>query len=166
MFVKGDKVVYPRHGVAVVEGLVELETFGERRTYVRLRPVNGNLMITVPVDNVEQVGVREVACREDAEAVFDLLRLDEGELPTLWSQRYKTNLTKLVSGDIHQGAEVVRDLSLREKRVGISSAERQMLAKARQILISELSCTFDSTEESAQTMLDGVLQGSGSTDSA
>jgi CarD family transcriptional regulator, regulator of rRNA transcription len=112
----------------------------------------------VPVDSAEQVGLRGVAPKKVAEAVFDVLRLEEGELPPLWNQRYKANLTKLTSGDIHQGAEVVRDLSLRGRRTSLSSAEREMLVKARQILISELSCSFASSEESAQARLDAVLE--------
>jgi len=149
--------VYPRHGVAVVEGVVEIVVLGERKTCLKVRLVHGNLTITVPVDSAEQVGLRGVARKRDAEAVFDVLRLDEGELPPLWNQRYKTNLSKLMTGDIHQGAEVVRDLSLRGRRTSLSSAERDMLFKARQILISELSCSFASTEESAEAMLDGAL---------
>ncbi len=78
-------------------------------------------------------------------------------MPLLWSQRYKMNLAKLVSGDIYQGAELVRDLSSREKGRGLSAAEKRMLAKARQILISELIFAFDSTEENAEAMLDEVL---------
>jgi CarD family transcriptional regulator, regulator of rRNA transcription len=151
-------VVYPRHGVAVVEGLVDMHVLGESRTYLKLRLVHGNLTITVPVDSAEQVGLRGVAPKKVAEAVFDVLRLEEGELPPLWNQRYKANLTKLTSGDIHQGAEVVRDLSLRGRRTSLSSAEREMLVKARQILISELSCSFASSEESAQARLDAVLE--------
>jgi CarD family transcriptional regulator, regulator of rRNA transcription len=143
--------------VVEVEDVLDLEVDGTRRTHVRVRPVNGNLTITVPLENVEMVGIRLIACREDAEAAFELLSLDEDEAPTLWTQRFKANLTKLASGDINLGAEIVRDLALREKRAGISSSERTMLAKARQILITELSFSFDATEESAQTMLDGAL---------
>jgi CarD family transcriptional regulator len=157
-FAKGDKVVYPRHGVAVVEGLVDIVVLGERRACLKLRLVHGNLTITVPVASAEQVGLRSVTRKHEAESVFAVLRLEEGELPPLWNQRYKTNLSKLMTGDIHQGAEVIRDLSLRGRRTSLSSAERDMLSKARQILISELSCSFASTEESVQAMLDGVLE--------
>ena len=160
MFCKGDRVVYPHYGAAVVEDLVELERFGEQRIYVKLRLPHG-LTIMVPVESTEQVGLRGVVSRGELDKVFDLLREDASWMPILWGQRYKANLAKLVSGDIYQVAEVVRNLSLRERGKALSSAERRMLAKAREILISELIFVVDSTEGSAEAMLDEVLQRSG-----
>jgi len=160
VFRKGDRVVYPHHGAAVVEDLVELERFGEQRIYVKLRLPHG-LTLMVPVESTEQVGLRGVVSRGELDKVFDLLREDASWMPILWGQRYKANLAKLISGDIYQVAEVVRNLSLRERGKALSSAERRMLAKAREILISELIFVVDSTEGSAEAMLDEVLQRSG-----
>jgi CarD family transcriptional regulator len=158
VFRKGDRVVYPHHGAAVVEDLVELERFGKRTTYVKLRPPHGSLTLLVPVDNTEQVGLRRVVSRDEVDKVFDLLREGAGWMPILWNQRYKANLAKLISGDIYQVAEVVRNLSLREIGKGLSGAEKRMLAKAREILISELTFAVGSTEENAEAMLDKVLE--------
>ena len=158
MFRKGDKVVHPRHGAAVVEDLVELERFGEQRVYVKLRLPHG-LTLMVPVESTEQVGLRGVVSRDELDEVFDLLRGDEGRTPVLWGKRYRANLAKLISGDIYHVAEVVRNLSLRERGKGLSSAEKRMLAKAREILISELTFVVGSTEENAEAMLDEVLGG-------
>jgi CarD family transcriptional regulator len=152
--------MYPHHGAAVIDDLVELELFGKRRTYFKLRPVRGNLTIMVPVDSTAQVGLRGVVPRDEVDKVFDLLREDAGWMPILWGQRYKANLAKLVSGDIYQVAEVVRNLSLKERGKGLSGGERRMLAEAREILISELTFAFDSTEEKTEVMLDEVLEGS------
>jgi len=154
----GDKVVHPRHGAAVVEDLVELERFGEQRVYVKLRLPHG-LTLMVPVESTEQVGLRGVVSRDELDEVFDLLRGDEGRTPVLWGKRYRANLAKLISGDIYHVAEVVRNLSLRERGKGLSSAEKRMLSKAREILISELTFVVGSTEENAEAMLDEVLGG-------
>jgi len=158
VFRKGDMVVYPHHGAAVVEDLVELEKFGKRRTYVKLRLPHGSLTLMIPVDSTEQVGLRGVVSRDEVDKVFDLLREDEGWMPILWGQRYKANLAKLTSGDIYHVAEVVRDLSARDRGRGLSGAEKRMLAKAREILISELTLVVGSTEENAEAMLDRVLE--------
>jgi CarD family transcriptional regulator len=158
LFRKGDKVVYPHHGAAVIEDLVERDMFGARKTYFKLRLAHGDLTLMVPVDNTEEVGLREVVSKREVKKVFDVLREDEQRQPTNWSRRYKTNLAKLSSGDIYQVAEVVRNLSVREKEKGLSAGEKHMLAKARQILVSELTFAFDSTEEKAEAMLDKVLE--------
>jgi len=114
----------------------------------------------VPVENIEQVGLRGVVSRDELEKVFHLLRGDEGSMPILWSRRYRANLAKLISGDIYHVAEVVRNLSLRDRGKGLSGVEKRMLAKAREILISELILVVDSTEGSAEAMLDEALGGS------
>lgn len=89
--------------------------------------------------------------------MFDLLGGDEGPDADPLGQRYRVNLAKLFSGDIYYVAEVVRDLSLRERGRGLSSAEKRILAKAREILISERAFVVGSTEENAEAMLDEVL---------
>ena len=87
MFGKGDKVVYPHHGAAVIEDLVEREVFGERRTYFKLRLAHGDLTLMVPIDNTEEVGLREVVSRREVKKVFDLLREEEALVATNWSRR-------------------------------------------------------------------------------
>jgi CarD family transcriptional regulator, regulator of rRNA transcription len=157
VFTKGDKVVYPHHGAAVIEDLVEREVFGETRTYFKLRLAHGDLTLMVPIENTREVGLREVISKREVKRVFDVLREEEEHMPTNWSRRYKTNLAKLSSGDIYQVAEVVRNLSSREKDKGLSAGEKHMLAKARQILISELALAEKTDEEQASTVLDEVL---------
>jgi CarD family transcriptional regulator len=80
-------------------------------------------------------------------------------MPTNWSRRFKNHVEKLKSGDIYQVAEVVRNLSLREADKGLSAGEKRMLARARQILVSELTFALNVEEETAELRLDDVLQG-------
>ena len=89
--------------------------------------------------------------------VFDVLRAPHVEEPTNWSRRYKANLEKLHSGDVMKVAEVVRDLWRRDKDRGLSAGEKRMLAKARQILVSELALAEHTNEDKAETLLDEVL---------
>ena len=85
------------------------------------------------------VGVRDVIDKKGVKQVFDVLRAEFVEEPTNWSRRYKANLEKLASGDVVKVSEVVRDLWRRDQDRGLSAGEKRMLAKARQILISELA---------------------------
>ena len=45
-------------------------------------------------------------------------------MPTNWSRRFKNHVEKLKSGDIYQVAEVVRNLTIREKDKGLSAGEK------------------------------------------
>jgi CarD family transcriptional regulator len=157
VFRKGDKVIYPHHGAAVIEDLTEREFLGEKKKYFVLRLAYGDLTLMVPVDNTDEVGLREVINDEEVEEVFAVLRKKEARMPTNWSRRFKNHVEKLKSGDIYQVAEVVRNLSIRDKDKGLSAGEKRMLTKARQILISELTFAIGVTEEEAEAKLDEAL---------
>ncbi|MGH9242788.1 MAG: CarD family transcriptional regulator [Acidimicrobiales bacterium] len=153
----GDKVVYPQHGAAIIERRETRFAFGEEKEYLVLRVPHGDLTLMVPTDNAEQVGLRDVINDEEVEEVFMVLRKKEARMPTNWSRRFKNHVEKLKSGDVYQVAEVVRNLSLREKEKGLSAGEKRMLAKARQILTSELSFALGVSEEQAEDKLDETL---------
>ena len=114
-------------------------------------------MIEVPAENCDLVGVRDVVGEEGVEKVFTVLRAEFVEEPANWSRRYKANLEKLQSGDVIKVAEVVRDLWRREQDRGLSTGEKRMLSKARQILVSELALAEKKEESEAEALLDEVL---------
>jgi CarD family transcriptional regulator len=153
----GDKVVYPHHGAAVVERREVKEAFGETKEYLVLRLAYGDLTLSVPVDNTEEVGLREVINDEEVEEVFAVLRRKDVRMPTNWSRRYKNHVEKLKSGDIYQVAEVVRNLSNRDKDKGLSAGEKRMLNRARVILVSELTFALGVDEAEAEKKLDEAL---------
>ena len=157
-FTVGETVVYPNHGAAVIEEIETRTIKGEDREYLVLRIVaQQDLVVRVPAMNLDLVGVRDVVDKEGLERVFDVLRAAHVEEPTNWSRRYKANLEKLHSGDVMKVAEVVRDLWRRERDRGLSAGEKRMLAKARQILVSELALAEHTNEDKAEAILDEVL---------
>ena len=156
-FKVGETVVYPHHGAALIEAIEKRTVAGVERVYLVLKVAQGDLTVKVPADNAEIVGVRDVVGQEGLEKVFDVLRAPHTEEPTNWSRRYKANLEKLHSGDVMKVSEVVRDLWRRERDRGLSAGEKRMLAKARQILVSELALAEHTNEDKAEAILDEVL---------
>ena len=156
-FTVGDTVVYPHHGAAAIEAIEKRVIKGVEKDYLVLRVAQGDLTVRVPAENVDLVGVRDVVNQEGLDRVFDVLRQPYTEEPTNWSRRYKANLEKLASGDVIKVAEVVRDLWRRERERGLSAGEKRMLAKARQILVSELALAENTNEDKAEAILDEVL---------
>ena len=156
-FTVGDTVVYPHHGAALIEAIEKRTIKGVEKDYLVLRVAQGDLTVRVPSENVDLVGVRDVVNQEGLDRVFDVLRQPYTEEPTNWSRRYKANLEKLASGDVIKVAEVVRDLWRRERERGLSAGEKRMLAKARQILVSELALAENTNEDKAEAILDEVL---------
>jgi CarD family transcriptional regulator, regulator of rRNA transcription len=159
LFRKGDTVVHPEHGAAVIQELREKEFLGEKRTYLVLRVAYGDLTLLIPVDSTEQVGLRQVVSKSEVKKVLKVLTEDESSMAANWSRRFKNNMEKLHSGDPYQVAEVLRNLAIREREKGLSAGEKRMILKARQILISELSYATAKTEDQAELMIDEVLDG-------
>ena len=157
LFEVGETVVYPHHGAATIAEVKTRIIKGEEKIYLKLRVTQGDLTIEVPAENIDLVGVRDVIGKEGLEEVFEVLRAPFTEEPTNWSRRYKANLEKLASGDVIKVSEVVRDLWRRDQDRGLSAGEKRMLAKARQILISELALAEKTDEEQASNVLDEVL---------
>jgi CarD family transcriptional regulator len=156
-FEVGETVVYPHHGAAQIIEKADRTVRGETRAYLQLKVAQTELTIWVPQENVEMVGVRDVIDNEGVEQVFGVLKADFIEEPTNWSRRYKANLEKLASGDVVRVSEVVRDLWRRDQDRGLSAGEKRMLAKARQILESELALARKIDELGATELLDSVL---------
>ena len=157
-FEVGETVVYPNHGAAVIEDIETRTIKGEDKLYLVLRIVGQNdLVVRVPAQNLDEIGVRNVVDAAGLQRVFDVLRAPHTEEPTNWSRRYKANLEKLHSGNVLKVAEVVRDLWRRERERGLSAGEKRMLAKARQILVSELALAEKVEEDRAEVLLDEVL---------
>jgi CarD family transcriptional regulator len=157
VFKVGETVVYPHHGAALIQATETRTVRGEEKVYLVLKIAQGDLTVKVPAENAEIVGVRDVVDQTGLNRVFEVLRAPHTEEPTNWSRRYKANLEKLASGDVNKVAEVVRDLWRRDKERGLSAGEKRMLAKARQILVSELALAEKTNEDKAEALLDEVL---------
>lgn len=157
MFEVGETLVYPHHGAVTITGLEKRSVKGVEKTFMTMNVHTSELTITLPVENAELVGVREIIDDAGVQAVYDVLRSDVAEEASNWSRRFKANQEKMASGSVYRVSEVVRDLWRREQAGGVSAGEKRMLLKARQILVSELSLALKGTDEEASAKLDEVL---------
>jgi CarD family transcriptional regulator len=157
-FKVGDRVVYPHHGAAKIARKEKRELLGETREYFVLEMVHGELTLSVPIDKAEEVGMRPPISEADVEDLFRLIGKRDVREPANWSRRFKNHQEKMKSGDVYQVAEVVRNLALRDKGKGLSTAEKSMLERARSILVSELGFALDISEDDALAKLEKGLE--------
>ena len=158
MFKAGDRVVYPPHGAALGEEKKVKNILGSRKEYLILRMVMDNMTVSVPVDKVEEVGMRWPISGEDVEDLFDVLKRRDVREPSNWSRRFKNHQEKLKSGDVYQVAEVVRNLALRDRDKGLSAGEKSLYNKAMNVLVSELSFALEVEDEEAEGKVQKALE--------
>mgnify|MGYP002514505181 CR=1 FL=1 len=137
MFNVGDKIVYPMHGAGIIDSIEEKEILGEKQSYYILK-MPGEVKVMVPTSTAEQHGIRNVIDKIEAQKVINVLEQDSTEMSMKWNKRYRDNVEKMKSGDIFEVADIVRNLSFKQKDKGLSTTEKKMLLNAKQILVSEL----------------------------
>ncbi len=154
MFDIGDKVVYPNHGAGTIVDIESREILGEEKKYYIMKLPIGEMKVMIPVDKVDEIGVRDIIDEEEADEIIALLKGDQSKMSQNWNRRYRANMEKLKTGDIYEVGGVVRDLTIRDEEKGLSTGEKKMLNNARKILISELVLAKDVEEEEIKDIID------------
>lgn len=153
MFQVGDRVVYPMHGAGIIEAIEEREVLGEKQQYYIMRIASGDMKVMIPIKSVG-VGLRQVIGPDIVAEVLAVLQGETSKMSPNWNKRYRANMEKIRSGDIFEVAEVVRNLTMRDREKGLSTGERKMLESARQILLSELILAEDDAAAKAERILE------------
>ena len=154
----GQKAVYPSRGIAEVVEIEKKEIGGKVQEFYVLRLTTTDLKILVHIDKAEQVGLRPVAGKADAEEVLQILRekVVQFERHT-WNRRYRAFMDKIKSGSLFEVAEVFRDLHRLKKTKSLSFGERRMLDTARGLVVQELSVARAANRESVEADLERAL---------
>ena len=157
-FKVGDKVVYPNHGVGVIEQVAKRAIGDIESRFYCLRIISTDSMVMVPVGNTDAVGLRKILSRRQITKVIKTLK--DGEVTTYddWKGRFQANSEKMRTGDIGAVAEVLKSLTMLNEIKPLSYRERKMLDRARFLLVSELSEAGGKKPDDVETQIDGALE--------
>lgn len=156
MFNVGDKIVYPMHGAGTIDAIEEKDILGEKQNYYIIK-MPGEVKVMVPISKASDVGVRSVINKDEAGKVLEILEADETEMSNNWNKRYKENMDKMKSGNIYEVADVVRNLSYKQKEKGLSTGEKKMLNNAKQILVSELVLAEHASANEVENLVENKI---------
>ena len=157
MYSIGEKILYPMHGAGIIEAIESQDIMGETRDYYVLRMPMDGMMVKIPVDNAENIGVRDVISVSESEKVMDYIKTYSGEFNNNWNKRYRENIAHIKSGNIYEVAGVVKMLMCRDKERSLSSGERKMLTSAKQILVSEIMLSRDVSANCVESEIDSII---------
>lgn len=157
MFRPGDKIVHPMHGAGVVDSIVTKKVNGVKRDYYILKLPMGGMVVMIPTATSDAIGVRAVIDPVQADRIISAIPSLDVDAAPGWNQRYRENMVRIKSGDLLEVAQVIKSLTRRDNARGLSTGERKMLHTARQILISELVMSQDTTYEEMEQRVNAAL---------
>ena len=154
----GEKVVYPAHGVGVIEGVQTKVISGNERKFYMLRIIDSDMTIMIPTENVQSVGLRRIIGKDMVAKVYKILRDKKVEIDQqTWNRRYREYTEKIKTGSVLEIAKVLRDLFVLKGDKELSFGERKMLDTARNLLVKELAIAKAHSEEKIMEELRGIF---------
>ena len=157
-FTIGDKVIYPNHGLGIVERIEEKTILGTTCGFYHLRIVANETTVLVPVSNVDGVGLRRAISDDEVERLFGLLGDGKIDNHQNWKGRFKDNSDKMRSGSIYEVADVLKSLTFLAKSKSLSFREKRMLDRAKFLIISEVSEVMRETAAAIEGRVDSALE--------
>ena len=156
-FVIGDKVIYPNHGLGVVERIETKTIMGTTCGFYQLRMAN-ETTVFVPVDNVDGVGLRRAVSDEEVERLFTLLGDGKIDSHQNWKGRFKDNSDRMRTGSIYDVVEVLKSLTFLSKSKSLSFREKRMLDRAKFLVVSEITEVMGEKTPAVEQKVDSALE--------
>ena len=153
----GDKVIYPNHGLAVVENINDRDLGDRQVSFYHLRICSNNSIIMIPTEGVRPVGLRKVISDKEVNKLYRILQNGMVDQYDNWMGRYRENLEKMQSGSIFKVAEVLKNLFYLSNQKDLSYREKKMFTKARYLIVSELMEVQELSEQDVEKKLDRAL---------
>jgi|SRR5689334_5009983 CarD family transcriptional regulator len=153
----GDRVVYPNHGVGIIEQ-ISSRTFGETvEKFYLLKIKSSSLKVMVPFHNVNSVGLRRVVRNGEIQKILDFLTDGECVSNADWKFRFKENSERMRTGSLVEVAAVLKSLLQLNGAKPLSFREKKMLERARYLLVSELAMARNCDEAEVEDLLTRAL---------
>ena len=157
-FKVGEKLVYPNHGVTVVEHIGESPIMDPGENYYHLRLLANNSRLVVPIRNTERVGLRRLYQQKEIKGLISLLEAKLVKAHTDWKGRYRDNLEKMKTGRLEDVADVLKNLSEVARKKSLSFREKKMYDRAKYLLVSEVAIVKNIPEAEAEKLIARSLE--------
>lgn len=154
----GEKVVYPNHGIGIIEQISSKKIEGNDNHFYHLRLSSTNSVVMVPINNAKQVGLRSPIDSSDCEKLMHILSDSYISPPSDWKDRFKDFSDKMRTGNLFSVAEILKNLTYLSQFKPLSFREKRMLERARFLVVSELATASSYSEIDVTEMIDEALK--------
>lgn len=152
MFRLHEKVVYPGHGVAVVNSIIEKSIGSNKVKFFELKFLNKGMTILVPMNNLSSVGLRQLSSSENVDDILKILsepikKINYEVTASNWNKRNKDYQCKLRTGNLKEIGKIYRDLKHISSQKELSFGEKNLLQQTEALLVEEISIVQQTGEE-------------------
>lgn len=159
-FKVGEKVIYPNHGIALIEEITQHTIAGKEKLFYSLKVLANDSLVMVPTANVKSVGLRKIINKREVSKLFKILRNGNIETSSNWKGRFKENSTRMQSGSIYEAAEVLKSLFYLSQQKPLSYREKRMMERAKYLIISEIAEVKKQPTEKVEEKIEKALNAS------
>ncbi len=153
----GDKVVYPNHGVGIIEQISSRTIGATVEKFYLLKIAASSLKVMIPFHNVGSVGMRPVVRNGEVQKIVDYLSTGECISAADWKDRFKENSERMRTGSLSDVAAVLKSLLILNQAKSLSFREKKMLERARYLLVSEMAISRNCEETIIEQALTKAL---------
>lgn len=160
MYEIGEKIVYPMHGVGIVQNIEEKDILGKTKLYYILQLHHTNMTMMVPVEISAKIGLRQVVGSDEINKALMVLQNEAQVQEEDWKARYSNNHEKLKSGSLLELAEVVRNLFQRNQIKELSNSEKRLFENALNLMVDEIAFSAELEKIEVEHSVTEILEGS------
>ena len=154
----GQHVIYPNHGVATIEQIESRQIQESMQEFYLLRLHANNTVVMVPVQNAVTIGIRRLLQQRECRELMSLLEvLIEPPSARDWKDRFRGFTTAMRSGDLFAIAEVLKILTYLNSVKPLSFREKQMMERARYLVVSEIAVASKKSETNIGPQVDRAI---------
>ncbi len=152
------KVVYPSQGVGIVKDVFEKAFKDNKVLYYKIYIEASDMVVMVPVENAENLGIRQIVSAKEAQEALNLLSDDFEPITSDWKLRYQMNLDLLKKGTVKDIATIVRCLYNRSKVKELPILERKLYDSAKKLLEDEIAYALGKTSKEIEAEIHTKLE--------
>ncbi len=159
MFIVGDKIVYPMQGAGTIEAIEERDFSGEVQNYYIVLISHNKLKIMIPESKIQTSHLRRVSDEDTLISILQKVNSSDislTEFPSLKERNEFLN-GKIKSGSLRENAEVVLVLTAKNNIKKLNSTEKQILDRARKLVVGEVSLIKDISQNQASILVNSAL---------
>ena len=151
--------VYPAHGVGEIQAVEAKTMAGLKQSFYVMKIIDTAMVVMIPCDSSDKVGLRAIVSSADADKVFEILKLKDVEIVQQpWNQRYREYMEKIKSGSVFEIASVLRDLFLLQKDKELSFGERKMVDTSKSLLVTEIALAHKLKEDEVAKQIEKIFE--------